>query len=96
LTYVSTMVGKIFWICGWFLSFKNGIKIDNHESYLRCLFCLNDAGTLKSSAILIYWNTEQSIFTDVGRHDAAMVNTKLKVQRGRYLEISRGQSSNLI
>ncbi len=62
--------------------FKNGIKIDKQDSYLGCLFCLTVDGTLKSSAILIYWNTEQSIYTEVGRHDAAMVYTKLKVQRG--------------
>ncbi len=37
----------------------------------------NEADTFKSSSVLIYQDTEQSIYTQIKLHDAALIKMKL-------------------
>jgi hypothetical protein len=49
------------------------------RSNFHAIGFFNKADTLESSSILLYYNTEQSINTEMRWHDAALINKIIKL-----------------
>jgi len=58
-----------------------------------CTWVLNEADTLKSSLLLIYSDTEQSIYTQMRWHDAAIIKMVLVYGRVQNCKV---QINNVI